>query len=405
MLTFAYEARNPSTGQKVSAEVQAESEQAAAKLIRKEGLAPLEIKVKSSSTGGVFKFLHKVKAKDRVIFSRQLSTLINAGLPLVQSLRSVMGQTKSKPLQVVISSIIADVESGKTMGDSLAKHPEVFNQIFVSLIAAGETSGTLDVALERIANQQEKDAELISKVRGALIYPAIVMLVMGAVVTFMLVSVLPQVQTLYDGIKGVELPLLTRILLAISHFIIKRWYFVIIAVVILSFLGTKWARTLGGKYFIDKAKMRMWPIGRLFMKVYMARFARTGTTLVSSGVPLLQMLNITSKAVDNVHIAKSIDNSIEQVKGGKSLSSTLVGDPNFLELVPQMLKIGEDSGAIEKMLEKTADYYEKEVDNEVKAISTIIEPVLMIVLGIVALIIVAAVLLPIYGLVGKDVIK
>jgi type IV pilus assembly protein PilC len=405
MLTFSYTARNPSTGQKVSAEVSAESEQAAARLIQKEGLAPLEINVKSNASNGLLKAFHKVKAKDRVIFSRQLSTLINAGLPLVQSLRSVMAQTKSKPLQIVISSVIADVESGKTMGDSLAKHPQVFNQIYVSLIAAGETSGTLDLALERIANQQEKDAELISKVRGALIYPAIVMFVMGGVVTFMLVSVLPQVQTLYDGIKGVELPLLTRVLLAISHFIIKRWYLVLIFLGFMGFVTTRWAGTLGGKSAIDKAKMRMWPIGRLFMKVYMARFARTGTTLVSSGVPLLQMLDITAKAVDNVHISKSIKNSIEQVKGGKSLSSTLTGDPNFLELVPQMLKIGEDSGAIEKMLEKTADYYEKEVDNEVKAISTIIEPVLMIVLGVVALLIVAAVLMPIYGLVGKDVLK
>jgi type II secretory pathway component PulF len=163
--------------------------------------------------------------------------------------------------------------------------------------------------------------------------------------------------------------------------------------------------SVGGKRFIDKAKMRMWPIGPLFMKLYMARFARTGTTLVSTGVPLIQTLQITSKAVDNYHISKSLDAATEKVKGGKSLSSTLAGDPNFLELVPQMLKIGEDSGAIEQMLEKTADYFEKEVDNQIKAISTIIEPVLMIVLGVVALTIVGAVLLPIYGLVGKNIIK
>ncbi len=405
MLTFEYEARDPSSGQKVKSEVQAETEQAAARLIQKEGLAPLSVRVKHSETGGMLKFLKRVHAKDRVIYSRQLSTLINAGLPLVQSLRSVTAQTKSKPLQLVSSTIIGDVEAGKPLSEAMAKHPAVFNQIYISLIAAGETSGTLDVSLERIANQQEKDAELISKVRGAMVYPIIVLLVMAGVVGFMIVSVLPQVEVLYDGLSGVTLPLVTRMLLAVSHFIIERWYIVLIVLVVLSFIGGKWFRTMGGKRFVDMAKMRAWPIGQLFMKLYMARFSRTATTLVSSGVPLLQVLSITAKAVDNVYIKDSIEKAAEKVKGGKSLSSSLTNDPYFLDLVPQMLKIGEDSGAIEKMLEKTADYYEKEVDNQVKAISTIIEPVLMIVLGVVALTIVAAVLLPIYGLVGKDVVK
>ena len=405
MLTFTYTARDPATGQKVKAEVQAESEQAAARLIQKEGLAPLEVTVKNADGSGFKKFFNKVKTKDRVIFARQLSTLINAGLPLVQSLRSVLAQTKSKPLQVVINSIIADVESGKPMSEAIAKFPKVFSPVFVNLIAAGETSGTLDTALERIANQQEKDAEIISKVRGAMIYPLIVMLVMVGVVGFMIVSVLPQVETLYNGLPGAQLPLVTRVLLMVSHFITDRWYIVIILLGVLAFFTTKWASTLGGKRVLDKLKMHMWPVGPLFMKLYMARFARTATTLVSTGVPLIQTLEITSKAVDNIHISESINKAIEKVKGGKALSATLTGDHNFLELVPQMLKIGEDSGAIEQMLEKTADYYEKEVDNQIKAISTIIEPVLMIVMGLMAIIIVAAVLLPIYGLVGKDVIK
>lgn len=406
MLTYSYTARDPASGQKVSAEVQAENEQAAARLIQKEGLAPLNIQVKTlGGNNPIKKFLNRVHTKDKVIFSRQLSTLINAGLPLVQSLRSVNAQTKSKPLQIVISSIITDVEAGKSMSVALAKFPNVFNQVFVSLIAAGETSGTLDSALERLANQQEKDAEIISKVRGAMIYPIIVVLVMGGVVGFMLVSVLPQVKTLYDGLPGAKLPFLTVALLAVSNFIITKWYIVVVALAILVFLGSRWARTPAGKSFIDRAKMTAWPVGPLFMKLYMARFARTGTTLVSTGVPLIQMLQITGQAVDNVHIQHSLEVATEQVKGGKALSASLIGDPNFLELVPQMLKIGEDSGAIEQMLEKTADYYEKEVDNQIKAISTIIEPVLMVILGVVAITIVAAVLLPIYGLVGQNVIK
>lgn len=400
MLNFTYQARNPATGQKIKAQVQADSERAAAKLITQKGLAPISIKLDNSATKGG-KFFHRVKAKDRVLFSRQLATLINAGLPLVQSLRSVSEQTTSKPFQVIINQVISDIEAGLAFSASLAKHPDVFNKVYVSLVAASEASGTLDKGLERLADQQEKDAEILSKVRGAMIYPLIVLLVMAGVVGFMIVKVLPQVQDIYNGLPGAELPFITRFLLAISHLITHYWWVALILLVLFGFFGGRWARTLGGKQIIDKLKMRAWPIGKLFMKMYMARFARTGTTLVSSGVPLLQMLDITGDAVNNVHIKKSIDGAVEKVKGGKALSETLTNDPNFLPLVPNMLRIGEQSGAIETMLEKVADYYEKEVDNEIKAISTIIEPVLMVVMGVVALIIVAAILLPIYGLVNQ----
>jgi type IV pilus assembly protein PilC len=249
-----------------------------------------------------------------------------------------------------------------------------------------------------LAIQQEKDADLIGKIRGAMIYPVIVLVVMGGVVGFMLVKVLPQVQILYSEVPGGSLPLVTRILLSISHLLITKWWLAAILVGVLFLLATRWTRTVVGKSVFDGMKMHAWPIGGLFMKMYMARFSRTGTTLVASGVPLIQMLEITGRAVDNVHIEASIKKATEKVKGGKSLADSLQGDPNFLVLVPNMLKIGEQSGAMEQMLSKTAEYYEKEVDNEVKSISTIIEPVLMVVLGVVAFIIVAAVLLPIYNL-------
>ncbi|HEY5152736.1 MAG TPA: type II secretion system F family protein [Candidatus Saccharimonadales bacterium] len=402
MLTFNYEARNAKTGEKVKAQVQADNEEAAAKLIREQDLTPLEIKLERSSSGGGFSFGHRIKTKDKVLFSRQLSTLINAGLPLVQSLRSVASQTTNKPFKVVINQIISDVEAGTAFSVALEKHPRVFNRVYVSLVAASETSGTLDSGLERLADQQEKDADIVSKVRGAMIYPAIVLLVMLAVMTFMVVKVLPQVQSIYAGLPGVSLPLITRILLALSHFVTHFWWVVIIAVVLGGFFGSRWARTLGGRSIIDKIKMKAWPVGPLFMKMYMARFARTGTTLVASGVPIIQVLEITGDAVDNVHINHSLKRAIEQVKGGKALSEAIDKDPNFLELVPNMLRIGEQSGALETMLGKVADYYEKEVDNEIKTISTIIEPVLMVVMGIMALIIVAAILLPIYGLVNQS---
>lgn len=404
MLSYKYTARDPATGEYVKANVEAESEQAAAKLIRKEGLVAIDIQLAEKGAKGVGGHFNRVKTKDKVLFSRQLSTLINAGLPLVQSLRSVSNQTTSKPLKVVLAKVIGDVEAGSTLSAAFAKHPQVFNQVYVSLIAAGEASGTLDKALERLAIQQEKDADLISKIRGAMVYPLIVLLVMGLVLGFMLVKVLPQVQTLYEDLPGANLPLITTILLAISNFVIHQWYIVVIILAIMAFFTTRWARTLGGKRVIDKWKMHAWPIGPLFMKVYMARFARTGTTLVASGVPLLQVLQITSDAINNIHIQESISKAADKVKGGKALSDSLTGDPNFLVLVPNMIRIGEQSGSLEQMLAKTAEYYEKEVDDEVKSISTIIEPVLMVVLGVVAFIIVAAVLLPIYGLAGQSFI-
>lgn len=402
MIVYKYTARDGATGKKVEAEVQADSETAAAKLIREQGLAPLEIKAKNSGNDGFSKLFNRIKAKDRILFSRQLSTLINAGLPLLQSLRNVNNQTENRQLQYIITQVISDIEAGSSFSNSISKHPAVFNQIYISLVAAGEASGTLDGALQRLADQQEKDAEIISKVRGALVYPIVVLFVMAGVVAFMLIAVLPQVRDLYDGLSDVQLPLLTRLLLATSDFIINYWWIFIGVVAALVFGFSRWARSLGGRRFVDKAKMTAWPVGELFMKLYMARFARTATTLVSTGVPLLQMLEITANSINNYHIEKSLNKAIEKVRGGAALSSVLEGDDNFLDLVPNMIRIGEQSGAIEDMLEKTASYYEKEVDNQIKTISTIIEPVLMIVLGITALSIVAAILLPIYALVGTS---
>lgn len=402
MLTFKYVARDGGTGQKITSELQAENEQAATKLIMAQGLTPLEVTLEDSSKG-IGKYFNRVSSKDRILFARQLSTLINAGLPLLQSLRTVGGQTRSKKLKVILNEIIADVEGGSPLNEALARHPETFNQVFISLIAAGETSGTLDDSLARIAVQQEKDAEILRKVRGAMVYPFIVILVMIGVLGFMIVAVLPQVKVLYEGLgTGAQLPLITRVLLAISEFVIHFWWAILVALAALAFGTSKWARTLGGKRVIDKIKMKAWPAASLFMKMYMARFARTAQTLIASGVPLLQVLDITARSINNVHIEDSIRVATAKVKGGKSLSDSIKGDSNFLPLVPDMLHIGEESGAVESMMGKVADYYENEVDQQIKTISTVIEPVLMVMLGIVALIIVAAVLLPIYSLAGKD---
>ncbi|MCA9343576.1 type II secretion system F family protein [Candidatus Saccharibacteria bacterium] len=402
MQSFKYQARDPATGKKITSEVQADSIQSASRLIKQQGLTVIDVTPSSESSNGILnRITNRITTKDKVLFSRQLSTLINAGLPLVQSLRNVSSQTQNKALQAIIGKIIVDIEAGSAFSVALSKYPKVFNEVFVSLVAAGEVSGTLDKALERIANQQEKDAEIISKIRGAMVYPAIVIVVMIAVVGFMIMTVMPQVEKIYADLPGANLPLITRILLAVSRFSTKYWYIVLIVLALSVFFTTRWARTMGGKEAIDKAKMKSPVFGPLFMKVYMARITRTGTTLVASGVPLIQMLEIVARAVDNVHIERSVRKAIDKVKGGKSLSDALRGDPNFLSLVPDMIHIGEESGSLEDMLAKTADYYEKEVDNQIKTISTIIEPILMVLLGIVAFTIVAAVLLPVYGLVNQ----
>src|SRR5579884_2179346 len=276
MLTYTFVARDAHTGKKVKAEVQADNEQAAAKLINDQGFTPLSIKLNKSARGSHFS---RIRTKDKVLFSRQLATLINAGLPLVQSLRQVASQTTNKNFRAVINEIINDVEGGTAFSVALEKHPTVFNRVYVSLVAAGEASGTLDTGLERLADQQEKDADIVSKVRGAMIYPLIVLLVMVAVVTFMLVKVLPEVQNIYAGLKGVTLPFETVILLSVSHFVIHFWWAVLIFLGMVGFFGSRWARTLGGRSVIDSFKMKAWPVGTLYMKMYMARFARTGNTL------------------------------------------------------------------------------------------------------------------------------
>ncbi len=402
MLTYSYTARVPSTGKTVKATVEAESEQAAAKLIHKEGLVPIDISA-GGQAGGIVAGIplpgrKKVRIKDKVLFSRQLATLINAGLPLSQSLRNVSGQTQSKPLKIIIDKIIIDVEAGSAFSAALAKHPQAFDKVYTSLVEAGEASGTLDKSLERLAIQQEKDADIIRKVRGAFVYPVIVLTVMVGVVVYMMLTILPQVQILYGSMDGATLPIYTRALLFVSDAIRNFWWALALVIAAAVFFTTRWARTGPGKIFIDEIKMRMPLVGVLYMKMYMSRFARTGATLVGSGVPLLQVLQITADAVNNVHIRKTILAAAEKVKGGKALSAALEGSENFLPLVPNMLRIGEESGSTEEMLSKTADYYEKEVDDQIKTISTVIEPFLMVVMGILALIIVAAVLLPIYTL-------
>lgn len=400
MRKFNYEARDKATDTIIKSIVQAESEMAAARVLTEQGFVPLDIKEVDES-GGLFGSLtRRVTTKDKVVFTRQLATLIGAGLPLSQSLRTVLEQTENKKLQEIIQEIIADVEGGRQLSDSFGKHPEIFDKIYLSLVTAGEASGTLDQALKRVASQQEKDAAMVSKIRGAMTYPAIVLAVIMGVMLFMLLVVVPQVEKLYSDMHK-TLPFLTAALITVAKFTASFWWAELILLVGAIYFTRQYAKTGPGTRAFDTLKLNMPFVGSMFRKLYMARFTRTGQTLLATGVPMLDMLDITATGVNNTIIEASIRRTAEKVKGGRALSVSLSREDYILPMVPQMIKIGEQSGKIDEMMGKTAQVYEDELDEEIRNISTAIEPVLMVVLAIVAGGMVAAILFPIYSLVGQ----
>ena len=399
MNKYSYEARDAASNKIVKSTVQAESEIAAAKLLSAQGFTPLKIELEDDRAGIIKQFTNRVTTKDKIVFTRQLATLIGAGLPLSQSMRTVHEQTQNKSMQQIVQEIIGDIEGGRSLSDAFNKHPKVFDNVYLALVSAGEASGTLDEALRRVAAQQEKDAAMMSKIKGALTYPIIVLLVIVAVLGFMLVAVVPQVKNLYKDLNK-ELPLLTKIMVDTADFFINYWWIVIIVVGIGVYFLIQYLKTEAGIKTKDTFKLNVPMFSGMFRRLYMARFTRTGQTLMSTGVAMLDMLNITSTAVNNTVVAQGIDRAAEKVKGGKSLSSSLRNEDYFLEMVPQMISIGEQSGKIDEMMGKCAQIYEDELDEEIRTISTAIEPVLMVVLAVVAGGMVGAILFPIYSLVN-----
>lgn len=399
MKKFAYEARDQSSGKIVKATVQADTESAAARLLTEQGFNPLSIKEVGESTSFIGKLTGRITTKDKIVFTRQLATLIGAGLPLSQSLRTIIDQTENKQLQGIAQDILTSVEGGRSLTDAFSKHKNVFGAIFIALVSAGEASGTLDKSLQRVAAQQEKDAAVMSKIKGALTYPIIVLFVILGVVVFMLVTVVPQVENLYDDL-GKSLPFLTQIMVDTAKIVTTYWWVILIAAGIGVYFFIQYLKTEGGIKFKDTFKLNVPIFKGLFRKLYMARLTRTGQTLLSTGVSMLDTLKITGDALNNTIIQASIVRAAEKVKGGKELSVALQPEDYILPLVPQMIKIGEQSGRIDEMMGKTAQVYEDELDEEIKAISTLIEPLLMVVLAVVAGGMVGAILFPIYSLVN-----
>ncbi len=400
MRKFNYEAKDTTTNKIVKATVSADSERAAAKLLLAQGFSPLKIEEMQSGSNLFERLTNRVTSKDKVVFTRQLSTLIEAGLPMSQSLRTVLEQTQNRRMRAVVQDVIESVEGGKSLHDSFAQHPDIFDKLFLALVEVGEASGTLDKALLRVAAQQEKDSATMSKIRGAMTYPVIVLFVIVGVLAFMLLTVVPQVERLYDDLHR-ELPVITLIMVGVSNFIINFWWLILIALVAFGYFFSQYLRTENGVRMLDTFKLNVPLFSGMFRNLYMARFNRTGQTLLESGVAMLDMLKISSDAVSNVVVGDSVSRAAEKVKGGKALSAALKPEDYIPELVPQMIKIGEQSGRIDEMMGKTAKIYEDELDEQIRTISTAIEPILMVVLAVVAGGMVAAILLPIYSLVGN----
>lgn len=396
MATYNYKARDTKSGKIVRSTIQADSESAAARLLMVQNVVPIEIKVASGNSKLLDK-LNRVTSKDLVIMTRQMSTMLNAGLPLAQVLATVAEQSQSWALKNIMSDVLSQVNGGGAFSDALAKYPDVFSQFYVAIVRAGETSGKLDTSLQRLADQLEHDADMLSKIKGAMVYPAIVLTVIIGVVIYMLVTLVPQVKHLYDDMHK-TLPIQTQILQAVAGFLMQYWYITLLAVGIAIFFFGRWKRTTGGRKSIDALKLNAPMFKDLIRKLYMARFSRTMQTLVQAGVSILESLRISSDSVNNVLVHDDITAAMGPVKNGKSTSEALSGRDYILPFVPEMIKIGENSGSIDTMLGKVADYYDKEVDNTIKSISTLIEPVLMVIMAIMIGFIVAAVLLPIYQL-------
>ena len=398
MKRFNYKAKDKKTGKVLKGSIQAENEQTAGRLLIEQGYTPVSVIEEGT---GLFGGKGHVTTKDRIMFTRQLATLIGAGLPLAASLRTVIEQTQSKAMKQVVEEILTNVESGKSLYESFSAHPDVFNGVYIALIRAGEASGTLDLALKRLADQEEKDSAMMSKIKGALVYPFIILVIIIAVLAFMMVAVVPQVEKLYEDM-GEELPGLTQGLVNLTNFFANFWWLVVLVLLVIG----------GGAYFFlkrtplghkvrDGFKLYVPIFGGLFRKLYVSRFARTAEMMLATGVPMLDSVRIAIDATNNIIVEEEYSKSLEILKGGKALSESLKDREYMLPLVPQMASIGEESGKIDEMLGKAAAVYEAELDEQINNISTMIEPILMVIMAGLIGVVVGGTLLPIYSLVNS----
>ena len=395
MPKYAWEGRLPQGGFR-KGELEGPNELAVRAYLRQQQIIPTKIVKKATEIKITLPFMKgKVKKKSLAIFTRQLATMIDAGLPLVQSLDILSQQEESETFQEIIKTIKNEVEAGATLAAALQKHPKVFDDMYVNLVVAAEEAGTLDVILSRLATHIEKMEELKKKIRSALVYPAMIVTVAIGVTIILMVFVVPVFEKLFAGI-GSTLPLPTRVVIAVSN-IFKRYLPIVIAiVVVLVIVLRRYYKTENGKRQIDDLMLKLPIFGELIRKVAIARFARTLGTLVSSGVPILEALNIVAGAAGNKVVEEAILRGRISISEGQTISEPLAQSGVFPVMVTQMIAVGETTGSLELMLNKVADFYESEVDTAVATLSSMLEPVLMIFLGVIVGGLVISMYLPIF---------
>lgn len=399
MSIFKYKAKNLSGGGE-SGEVEASSVEIATNLLLRKKLFVTEIRPASGDLNFNIPFLKpKVGLKDKIIFTEQLAVMIRAGLNLISALKSLKDETGSKELARCLEKIIIDVESGKNFSSSLAKFPQAFDQIYVSIVDSGEKSGKLDESLSRLAKQMDKSYDLVSKVRGALIYPAVVTVALLGVGVFVLVFILPKLKGIFTD-SGVAMPAITKIIMSLGDVLSTKWYYFLIGLFVITIGYIFFSRTQTGKTFNDTLKLRMPVFGSLFKKAYMANFTRTFASLSASGLPVMDIFKTVKTVIPNSLYQKDIDIIAKKVENGVLISKAMHESKLFPSMVGQLALVGEKSGQMSEVFDTLGDFYEREVENITKNLSALIEPIMMIVLGAGIGVLIVAVLQPIYGLVG-----
>jgi type IV pilus assembly protein PilC len=387
-------------GQVQEGQLLADSRDAAAAVLRRQQIQITSIKEKGKEIKLIPRFSRGIKAKRIAIFTRQFSVMLDAGLPLVQCLEILGDQEESRNFQAIIQQVRTDVESGASLADAMRKHPKAFDNLFTNMVAAGESGGILDIILQRLSTYIEKAVKLNSQVKAALIYPVSIIVIAALVVFIILWKVIPVFAQLFAGLGG-EMPLLTRIVIAASNFVADYFFFILIIIVFGYVAINRWHRTPHGKRILDSALLKIPVVGMLLRKISVARFCRTLGTLTASGVPILDGLEITAKTAGNAIIEDAVMAVRKSVEEGKSISEPLAQTKVFPSMVVQMINVGEQTGALDQMLSKIADFYEEEVDTAVAGLMKLIEPVMITILGGVIGTIVAAMYLPLYSVLSK----
>jgi type IV pilus assembly protein PilC len=340
-----------------------------------------------------------IKMRDIVIFTRQFSTMINAGLPLVQALTILAEQSQNKSLSDITRKVVFDVESGNTVADAMGKHPTAFSPLYVNMVAAGEAGGILDTILMRLATFMEKNDALVRKVKGAMIYPSVIMSVAGIAITVLLIFVIPVFENLFSS-AGLALPLPTRIVMGASRFLKAYWYFILAFLVGSWFLYKRFAATSSGRLKLDKTLLMVPILGDVLRKSAVSRFTRTLGTLVSSGVSILDGLEITAKTAGNRVVQDAIMDSRASIAGGDTIAAPLKKSGVFPPMVISMISVGEQTGGLDEMLSKIADFYDEEVDAAVSNLLSLLEPIMIVFLGVVVGGMVVSMYLPIFDMIN-----